>query len=259
MRIKHVTRCALITLCVIVTMGCGSSSPTMLVMPEGTESVNDINFAKLRCALDNKDWYCASSVFFDSIYDYRLPDMVVYRDKNDYWRSGISYQGMGNMKSHESAQRLFDEHAIWVMMLSDIPPSIIQNSKVEKSDSTRKNNKDQFDTISSNDSIYKFDSIIDNKASSVTSHFKLRREITTLDTSKRSKKPEIDTIGYSVHRTSLAFSKPAGDMGLSQLISIAASLITKAAPPTGSANRCTTGFGMDSNQLENLNNMPEIR
>ena len=340
---------ALFVLISILTIGCGSNNPLMLNLPHGARLVDKIDFRELKYDLKNHRWFSAQKTFFgygvDSIYDYRLPDMLVYRDGSDSWSSGLAYHDEGDDPSYEDAQRLFDQQGIWVIMFSDTPPSIVNNTTVENT---------SFDTVicpivtidtsyytiikhhsfplgkkrggsptlskpsrlpdvkldTAYDTVYKrdssvvfeyearhhlktpggdaFDSLIhweDQREWSDTSEIPQASDqgpnplvtggsgasISMLTTRRASRlsatlppqiavqiksssdggkkdkvwdhtlqthrvslsksSTEYDTIGYGIHRTSLAYTKPVGDLGLSQLISLAASLVIKAPPP----------------------------
>jgi hypothetical protein len=220
MRIKNVGVCALIAMCAMTAMGCGSSSPRMLHMPEGADVVSQINFSELKNDLKGSKWNMADMELFDGIFDYRLPDMIVYRyqDTHEEWKAGLVYHGEGD--SVHNAQCFFDERAIWVILFSDINP-MPQIHSEPPSDANL--NYDHF---------IKIDTDINGNDISISrkeyKNEKMKDNPSTGDTEDGSN----DTIGYKIHRTSLAYTKPIGDIGLSSLISIAASALLKTGPPT---------------------------
>jgi hypothetical protein len=246
--------------CVVISIFIsGCTSPKMLNMPLGAEMMSGItapdstiNFNNLIPSLSSRNWLTARDALFtrlSGVGDYRLPGMLLYRNANGNWSTGMAYDGNGNLNNYKNAQLLFDERGIWVIALSSKNPQTLDNQniiiKVPNPPPTPPQpilqmppqlaltlNDGKYKVIDSNQNIVIRDSImIPDPIKNPTSGGWVRT-IISLDTIRAAKPIKSDTIGYSIHRTSLAYAKPIGDIGLSSLISIAASLVFKAAPPT---------------------------
>jgi hypothetical protein len=124
-RVRRV--CALFFLIIYLCIaGC---SPQVLRLPAGAQNSSALNKSALITSLDNGNWLQFGTDFYgiNGVYDYRLPDVIIYQNENHFWNSGSFYKGYSAEESN-AAQELSEERFIWALLVSaDNPIKLLED------------------------------------------------------------------------------------------------------------------------------------